>query len=127
MGGHTKEPWETQYVHGAATPTILILKDGYQVCRLRGAEVANARRICLAVNACASLSDAALESDVIAVVREALEFYTQEKVTEFEPVQQSHTHVVERPDGSRTLGFITINRGEKARAALALLATDKGE
>jgi hypothetical protein len=75
----------------------------------------------------AAPSDAALSQDVIAVVRKALEFYAQETVTEFGPVQQSHTHVVERPDGSRTLGFITIDRGEKARAALALLADRKEE
>jgi len=82
---------------------------------------ANARRICLAVNATAGLSDAALSQDVIAVVREALE----------ETIAALDSPGMLKLWGN-AIGMLGGYSGprvdmERLRAALALLATDKRE
>jgi hypothetical protein len=87
---------------------------------------ANARRICLAVNATAGLSDTALESDVIAVVREALEAATSEIIADrdslYDSVTDSKGNIVDEIDG---LGLGELDAlVDKCRAALALLATE---
>jgi hypothetical protein len=87
------------------------------------------------VRACAGLSDAALSQDVIAVVREALEavmvggnhlalYMDSDKI----PHTATHDEAQEfyGPDTRYDI-WVAWSRIMKARAALALLATDKGE
>ena len=78
MSGHTREPW----IVGDGPQGSFAIRDkcfDRVLCSRapwpgRADESrANARRICLAVNACASLSDSALESGVIETARQAIE------------------------------------------------------
>lgn len=85
MRGKYGEPWHFYY--GSHS----IWERGQQqqalraVCTLHGPreidsrQKANGRRICLAVNACAGLSDAALEAGVVGAVRNDLEFALREQ------------------------------------------------
>jgi hypothetical protein len=77
------------------------------------------KRYCLAVNACTGLSDAALSQDVIAVVREALRpfaFRVSERIGD-----------EDRPDDYKIQAVVSMQEIRAARAALALLATDKDD
>ena len=121
MGGHTPGHWHidrrrdnivvrggcTECVAAIPTPAI----DGHGVTNFAERE-ANARRICLAVNACATLSDAALESDVIAMVREALALVSK-------GLYGGHID-----DAILSQGGKLVPISEIVNAALALLATE---
>ena len=67
---HTPEPWEVRYLENATPDRVLLMADGVtlgELCRPFSGwpeHIANARRIVAAVNACAGIATAALESGV---------------------------------------------------------------
>ena len=117
MGGKYGEPWRVEEDWTAEFYDANGNRLGQFIYPLRFGQACRAR---LAVNACAGLSDAALESDVIAVVREAL----QAAIPGLCDLVGQHSEFLPEEIKARD-----IQARHLAIAALALLATDtdKGE
>jgi len=133
MSGHTKGPLsidpraDNHIVAGERPICSLSFHDTALPDGGAAENRANARRLILSWNACASLSDAALSQDVIAVVREALESwlgFAEEELSEFDiEACENKDRLCPKCESSGCINW----KIRDTRAALALLATDKDD